>query len=155
YDGQSALILDHAGCALEHGLPQDDRLLSLEDGATRVVPNQERHEASQRSTSDDTGPTEEPSSLVEISPERIAAMKAELERLCAIARERGYRLGWAYHRFRARFGHAPPVEMMALVRAEEIAAPPCERPPRPVRSGTRALLQLAITQHGGHLSWDQ
>lgn len=31
WQGQSALILDHAGCALQHGLPQDDREFSLED----------------------------------------------------------------------------------------------------------------------------
>lgn len=30
FQGQKAVILDHAGCALEHGLPQDDREFSLE-----------------------------------------------------------------------------------------------------------------------------
>lgn len=30
WQGQPAMILDHGGCALEHGLPQDDREFSLE-----------------------------------------------------------------------------------------------------------------------------
>lgn len=30
WDGQRAIILDHAGCAREHGLPQDEREFSLE-----------------------------------------------------------------------------------------------------------------------------
>jgi DNA repair protein RadD len=30
WNDQAAIILDHAGCALEHGLPQDDREFSLE-----------------------------------------------------------------------------------------------------------------------------
>jgi superfamily II DNA or RNA helicase len=30
WQGQPAIILDHGGCALEHGLPQDDREFSLE-----------------------------------------------------------------------------------------------------------------------------
>ena len=37
-----------------------------------------------------------------------AAVVAEWARIQAQARERGYRPGWAYHRFRARFGHPPP-----------------------------------------------
>jgi superfamily II DNA or RNA helicase len=35
FGGQQAIILDHAGCALEHGLPQDEREFSLEDSADK------------------------------------------------------------------------------------------------------------------------
>ena len=31
WQGQQALILDHGGCAMEHGLPHDDREFSLDD----------------------------------------------------------------------------------------------------------------------------
>lgn len=36
WEGVRALILDHAGCAVEHGLPQDDREFTL-DGAEKVI----------------------------------------------------------------------------------------------------------------------
>jgi superfamily II DNA or RNA helicase len=36
WNGLGAIILDHAGCALEHGLPQDDRDFSLEGAKKRV-----------------------------------------------------------------------------------------------------------------------
>jgi superfamily II DNA or RNA helicase len=36
WNDQRAIILDHAGCALEHGLPQDDREFSLEGTKKRA-----------------------------------------------------------------------------------------------------------------------
>ncbi len=39
WEGQPALLLDHAGCAVEHGLPQDEREFSLDgdkDDPTRT-----------------------------------------------------------------------------------------------------------------------
>jgi superfamily II DNA or RNA helicase len=36
WNDQRAIILDHAGCALEHGLPQDDRDFSLEGAKKRT-----------------------------------------------------------------------------------------------------------------------
>jgi superfamily II DNA or RNA helicase len=36
WNDQRAIILDHAGCALEHGLPQDDRDFSLEETKKRT-----------------------------------------------------------------------------------------------------------------------
>jgi superfamily II DNA or RNA helicase len=36
WNDQRAVILDHAGCALEHGLPQDDRDFSLEGAKKRT-----------------------------------------------------------------------------------------------------------------------
>lgn len=42
WNGQPAIVLDHAGCAVEHGLPQDDRLFSLdgEPKTPRAKPKQ-------------------------------------------------------------------------------------------------------------------
>jgi superfamily II DNA or RNA helicase len=36
WNDQRAIILDHAGCALEHGLPQDDREFSLDSAPKRA-----------------------------------------------------------------------------------------------------------------------
>lgn len=38
WNGERAIILDHGGCALEHGLPQDDREFSLEGRKKRSGP---------------------------------------------------------------------------------------------------------------------
>lgn len=125
WNNTPALILDHAGCALEHGLPQADRDFSLEgdkgkggrkgDAPVRVCPECDAvvhlsasvcPECGEILRSDDAEkeiPTEQDGTLVEISDKRI-----ELERLYRVAEQRGYKPGWVYYRYKDRFGEAPP-----------------------------------------------
>jgi len=125
-----ALILDHAGNIIEHGLPQDERELSLDPprkkkagdrgpscktcedcfaivpSATLVCPacgavfptSEEREKAKQ----------EQDGELVEVRSATIEEKRAAFDELCATARERGYKGGWVFHRYRERFGVSPP-----------------------------------------------
>ena len=126
YNGQQAIILDHGGCALEHGLPQADRHFTLEGArkkrrsrdsaapvrtcpsclavlplSTRVCPECDATLIEQADV-----PGEREGTLVEVGTEDIKRL--ELERLRTIAEERGYRQGWVYYRFKEKFGEAPP-----------------------------------------------
>ncbi len=123
-----AILLDHGGCAMEHGLPHDDRVFSLD------TPNKRRRDAqtaaplktcpecfavlpmATRSCPEcgaqlfDSGmPEEAAGNLIEVTPQVIAdARRVEWDRLCATVATRGYQPGWAYHRYRERFGAPPP-----------------------------------------------
>jgi superfamily II DNA or RNA helicase len=125
YQGQQAIILDHGGCVLEHGLPQDDRAYSLEGTkkkrggpseapvrtcptcfavlplTTRVCP-----ECDTILITAPEVPKERAGTLVEITSAELR--RAELRRLQAIADKRGYKPGWVYYRYKERFGEAPP-----------------------------------------------
>lgn len=126
-----ALLLDHAGCALEHGLPQDDREFSLEEeprkkrGAASAPPRALAcgqcsavlapnvatcPECGLRLREDEPPavPVEVDAELIELPEAALERWRAEWDELCATANERGYREGWAYHRFRERFGVPPP-----------------------------------------------
>ena len=48
-DAVSAVVLDHAGCAATHGLPQDERELSLESAVKRRAGRGRRHRRAPRS----------------------------------------------------------------------------------------------------------
>jgi len=125
WNGTRAIILDHGGCVLEHGLPQDLRGFTLEGSkktrngktaapvrtcpscfavlplCTRVCPECDTVLVEQADV-----PTEREGSLVEVRAEDLK--RIELERLRAIADERGYKPGWVYYRYKERFGEAPP-----------------------------------------------
>ena len=127
WNGQRAIILDHGGCVLEHGLPQDDRNFSLQGTkkkrngkvsapvrtcpscfavlplCTRVCPECDTVLIEQAEV-----PTEREGTLVEVHPDDLK--RIELERLRSIADERGYKPGWVYYRFKEKFGEAPPRE---------------------------------------------
>lgn len=126
-----AIIIDHAGNVARHGLPDDDRTWSLDGGCVdaraaddaepgpwtcdecwemgapprpRVCPSCEAEMTQTELPEEDA--SEE---LVEIDPEemRRARRREEagartLEELQEIARRRGYKPGWAHHRYRAR-----------------------------------------------------
>lgn len=130
---EHAIILDHAGNALRHGLPDDDREWTLDD-------RQKRKKSSQKSevpvkqcpkcyrvhapaaTCPQCGHTyavvareieQRDGKLEEIDPFLIRQVRKSEERDCRtiddfirLAQQRGYKypLGWAKHRFHARQG---------------------------------------------------
>lgn len=128
-----AIILDHAGCAVEHGLPQDDRAFSLE-----TAPKKSHRDATLRVPAARTCsrccavvakdaprcpgcglalepeqvrmaiPEEVDVELVEMSRASLDEKRAEWVRLCALAKDQGFKAGWAYHRYKEQFGVAPP-----------------------------------------------
>ena len=125
WNDQPAVILDHAGCALEHGLPQDARQFSLEGTkkrkggrmspptktcpecfavvavATRICPSCGVELMEAREV-----PEEAADALVEVTPEDVR--RIEWERLQREAARRGYKPGWAFYRYKERFGEKPP-----------------------------------------------
>ncbi len=125
WNGVRAIILDHGGCALEHGLPQDPREFCLDPPrkpkrqtgplsktcpqcqavlplATRVCP-----ECGERLVEIPL-PQESADSLVEVSPGRLEHQRMVWAHYCAEAKAKGYQPGWVFHRFRERFGFGPP-----------------------------------------------
>ena len=129
WEGVGAVILDHAGCVLEHGLPQADREFTLDDD-----PREKGKPSSHRSckTCDEclavvestmpvcphcgfVWPLPEGRNLDESDDDLVEADVAMMERwriawnrYLRTAQERGYKPGWAAHRFRDEFGIFPP-----------------------------------------------
>lgn len=163
WSGVNAVVLDHGGCVLEHGLPQEDRAFSLDSkprrardpgagppvrvcgGCEAVVPlataicpecGAQLIERGARETI-----PEEAAGELALATEDLVR-HAEWTRLCETSRERGYKPGWAYHQFRQRFGGPPPADW--------------SRPPAPIAttSSVRAIAQHAIREGRGRLSWD-
>jgi DNA repair protein RadD len=162
WGGLQAIILDHAGCALSHGLPQDDREFSLDPArkrrkgaaagpplktceqcfaivhaATRLCPEcgfvfQPPREV----------PEETHGDLQEVSPGGLREKRAAWKKLCAVAATRGFKPGWAHHRYREKFGASPPASF----------ALGANRP----RQGTEVsqALRAAVHGQGGQLSWE-
>lgn len=125
-----AIILDHAGNSLTHGLPDDVREWSLEDrekkrrGAATEVPVRQCGECffvyrpAPRCPQCGHAPAVQArelevveGSLEEVDREIMAKKRAERreEAACftladwiALAERRGYKSGWAYHRYQAR-----------------------------------------------------
>jgi superfamily II DNA or RNA helicase len=132
YQGQQAIILDHAGCVLEHGLPQDDREFSLESRpkkktgqmsapvktcpecfavvalSTRECPSCGATLSTPREDVEETA-----EELVEVTPDDVR--RIEWQRLTATAAIKGYNPGWAVHRFREKFGEAPSPSIRTCV----------------------------------------
>jgi superfamily II DNA or RNA helicase len=124
WKGQQAIILDHGGCVLEHGLPQDDRTFTLEGtkkkGGKSSAPRRTCPDCSAELplgvqvcpmcgavlNEKEQVPQEQDGNLVEVTPEDLK--RIELARLCAVARQRGYKPGWVYYRYKEKFGEAPP-----------------------------------------------
>ena len=114
-------------CAVEHGLPQDDREFTLDAKPKRrskatdlppaktceqcyaVVPTPTRvcPECGFEWPAPETKPiTEEAGELVEVAPATPETKRAAWEQLCAA---RGTRKpGWVFHRFVEKFGTRPP-----------------------------------------------
>jgi len=123
----SAIVLDHAGCAATHGLPQHDRELTLESAAKRSDGRRNAPRtksctcgaALAPATRDcpecgfDFGggsvvPEEAPASLVEVPRASIDEKRAAWDALSAKASRLALRHAWAVNRYREQFGAAPP-----------------------------------------------
>ncbi len=125
-----ATILDHAGCAIEHGLPQDDREYTLDAAKKRkkgaeneapcrtcpacfmvlpvtakVCPGCGFEFIAEARVLDEID-----GQLVEVRPATIEEKREEWDRLCALALQRGYQRGWIFHRYKEKFGTKPPSE---------------------------------------------
>jgi len=160
WQDQSAIILDHAGCVMEHGLPQQDREFSLEtrkkkqgQGASEppakvciecfaIVPLSVRGcpECGVQLAVERDDVEETPDELVEVTVDDV--QRLEWQRLQALASLRGYKPGWAIHRFREKFGEPPS----ATVRA---AAAPVEDQ----AEQRRALYDAMLEEEGGNSAW--
>ena len=125
WGGEQAIILDHSGCALEHGLPQDDRAFTLEGtskasgrspsapvrtcpGCFAVLPPGTLGcpECGESLGHRREVPVEREGTLVEMVPEEIK--RREFERLRSTAEERGYGPDWVYRCYGEMFGEEPP-----------------------------------------------
>jgi hypothetical protein len=141
-----AVILDHAGCAVDHGLPQDEREFDLAATSTRklvrggVKPAPRAKVCSQCQTVlppatrsctcgfafPPSGPVPEEvgGDLVELPPAEVA--QRHWERLREEGAARGYKPGWAYHRFVETFHMDPPRRFRA--RRAPASDSPKEKP---------------------------
>jgi DNA repair protein RadD len=156
WNDHQAIILDHAGCALEHGLPQDTRRFALHaekrkrqgkageaparvcESCLMVVPLSVRacpNCGTEFQRVELLGEAE--GKLVEITPEQRKHL--EWERLLSVASERGYKSGWAYHRFREQFDEDPPKGVQQTA-------------PTPRHSDVERMLRDAARR--GSFSWD-
>lgn len=126
-----ALLLDHAGCTDQFRLPQDDRVYSLDgdevrDGSLAPAPTKRCPECGavvtlRAATCEECGfdfgphgdgvPAEADGELVEKTAsedEEERRRWAAYARLARLAEARGYKPGWAFHRYKARYGCEPP-----------------------------------------------
>jgi DNA repair protein RadD len=148
WEGVGAVLLDHAGCVLEHGLPHDDRDLTLgarsplgvahekdvKPPPVKACPSCHRVVPATTWTCPECGHVfalrvsleEKPGELVEALPGEGPGERelcAAYDELLATAEQRGYRPGWAFFRFRELYGRPPPRNAGAR-RAPQAAAQP-------------------------------
>jgi superfamily II DNA or RNA helicase len=129
WQGQPAIILDHGGCALEHGLPQDDRDYSLEarpkakrrdradiaspvrvcDACQAVMPLAAGMCESCGYVFDERElPEEEAGELVEVTPAARAPLRPATQEYFAELLRSEASTAWARARFRVETGRPPP-----------------------------------------------
>lgn len=126
YGDVGAIILDHAGVVLDHGLPQDDREFSLDPPKKKrnrevtckmcpscfaIVPLSARecgcgHLFEVAEPEDKTA--ERDGELVEVRPATQEEKRADWDAICKKAIEKGYQPGWAKYRFKEKYGVWPP-----------------------------------------------
>jgi hypothetical protein len=103
-----ALLIDLPGVCRRHGLPTDERKYSL-DGKRGIMLQRRGSGMAGRGLGGVKRPEQVAAPLVKVAGLR-ADQKAKLDYLREQYRradERGFKPGWAIHRFRERFGHAP------------------------------------------------
>lgn len=124
-----ALILDHSGNALAHGLPQDDQEYSLEPKKKRdkqaripskqcgscfaIVPPAAKicPQCGAEFSADeiyDDALEEKEGELVEVRAASLEEKRATYNELVDLGKARGYASGWASHQYLERFGVWPP-----------------------------------------------
>ena len=121
------LLLDLAGAAHEHGMPDEDREWSLTEGQAKRRSDREAlstclhcgavaRYASRGARCRRCGQPWPEAERVEVRRQQLAAVvpsstrrerEVELERLRQIARQRGYKAGWIGVRFKEKFGFWP------------------------------------------------
>jgi DNA repair protein RadD len=125
YGGLSPLVLDHVGNTLVHGLPHEDRLMTLDGLAPgkagrppakqcpeclHVMPTGRQqcdvcgHEFPARATE----PRQSAGDLEMVDEASWWAKKSAWEALALEANDKNMTMGWAKLRFGKRFGHPPP-----------------------------------------------
>jgi superfamily II DNA or RNA helicase len=129
WNGKSAIILDHAGCVLEHGFPHDDREFTLQGtrGASKDAPKLPAVRVCEQCyavLAAGTNPcpecgfvfgsttakiAEKAGELAEVTQSPLLELRAAWDQLCMKAAARGYKSGWPYIQFKARFGRSVPV----------------------------------------------
>lgn len=158
WNDQPAIVLDHAGCALDHGLPHEDRAFSL-DGE-RAQSDLERKKLRPRACpacfsvvargvrvcpvcgKELGGPLTLPEELRDELVDATAAHPHQKawDDLCAEAVAKGYRAGWIFHRYRERFGASPPKQFRV--------------PDLPASDGRDVLEAIRrVARTGGRLDW--
>lgn len=124
--GLDALILDHAGCTLEHGFVEDDREFTLDAAPKKVkaagtgktcpncfaiVPIALRYCTAcshEFAPQERAAPGEREGKLVEVRPATQDEKRVTWNEICALAIAKGYQKGWAGHRFKEKYGTWPP-----------------------------------------------
>lgn len=136
--GITALILDHAGCVLEHGLPQETQdfsdilnpkpkkkvvksttktcpacfaLLPISTricGAPKTDGTLCDYEFLIAIPDEDADLEEKDGELVEVRPATMEEKRADWDALCQQAIAKGYKPGWAKHQFKNKYGTWPP-----------------------------------------------
>ena len=107
-----AILLDHAGCVVEHGLPQDDREFSLEGTpkkGRRLSANTDSTEKAEEAiVAEKSVPSEAERELIEFTKAFAEERRSEWDRLCAEEIDKDEKTGWAERQYKERFGAAPP-----------------------------------------------
>jgi DNA repair protein RadD len=132
WNNVGAIILDHAGCVLEHGSPSEDREFTLQDTKVRRKSGEstktclgcyaivetfhktcpacgQEFPSKVRSAGGERGVEHVEGTLIEYSDEeKERERRSYWDTLCKLAGENNYKSGWAKHRFKEKFGHFPP-----------------------------------------------
>lgn len=139
FENTRAIILDHAGCALRHGRPQDDRDVSFDDD---IRPPSKSSRAMVKTCPEcfaishlsaksckecghvftvtiEEDPVSATGKLVEFKPPPKDQMKNALAELIKIGKEREYKPMWALLQFKKRFGFFPPKRLVPKEPATE------------------------------------
>jgi superfamily II DNA or RNA helicase len=127
FEGQQALVLDHAGSVMRHGLPQDDREFTLDSSA--LLTRRERDAARAARVcaqcyavmslasrtcpacgieAQHEAPEQVDGTLIEVYEGSLAQKVAELTRLRRVAKREGHHPCWVRERYQERFGEPPP-----------------------------------------------
>jgi superfamily II DNA or RNA helicase len=154
WNGLRAMVLDHAGCVQMHGLPQDDRAFSL-DGDERRQKKAEGQESASKAVRICTKcfavlppsvgicpecgfespkvevPHEADGTLIEMTGNAGDVADdprfEEWQKLVATAAKKGFKPGWAYYRFKERYGVAPPKAFDRLTPRPRMPEPPLDK----------------------------